>query len=154
MPPSCLHALARALLLLLRHMRKWAARTLTDIPTVTEGESDDPAWHPLQHFFGLSAFGANVFVARHANQTLIEEHDERSSGQEELYLVLEGEAAFELDGETIVATRWTAVAVPAPSVTRRAVALEPGTTLLAVGAAPGSFSTTWMESHFTGVPRA
>ncbi|HET9461240.1 MAG TPA: hypothetical protein VI540_06935 [Gaiellaceae bacterium] len=135
-------------------MAGWAARKLTDIPIVTDGEPDDPVWHPLQHFFGLSAFGANVFVAHEANQTLIEEHDERSSGQEELYLVLEGEATFELDGEKIAATSGTAVAVTAPTVTRRAVAREIGTTLLAIGAAPGSFTSTWLASHFEDVPRA
>ena len=135
-------------------MPKWAARTLFEIPTVKDAGPDDPSWHPLQHFFGLSAFGANVFVARDAGQTLIEEHDERASGQEELYVVLEGEAAFELDGETVPAARWTAVAVPSPEVTRRAVALVPGTTLLAVGSAPGSFETTWRDAHFADVPRS
>ncbi|MGH3065013.1 MAG: hypothetical protein ACRDOF_01805 [Gaiellaceae bacterium] len=135
-------------------MAGWAARKLSDIPIVTDGAPDDPAWLPLQHFFGLSAFGANVFVARAANQTLVEEHDERSSGQEELYLVLEGEATFELDGERIVATSGAAVSVTDPTVTRRAVAREAGTTLLAIGATPGSFASTWLASHFEDVPRA
>jgi hypothetical protein len=135
-------------------MQGWAARKLRDLPVVTDGDDEDPVWHPLQHFFGLSAFGANAFVAREANQTLVEEHDERSSAQEELYLVLEGEAVFELDGETLVAGTDTAVAVPSPAVTRRAVALEAGTTLLVIGVAPGCFTSTWLASHFDDVPRA
>jgi mannose-6-phosphate isomerase-like protein (cupin superfamily) len=134
-------------------MARWAVRELQDIPTVPT-EPDGPGWHPLQHYFGLSAFGANVFVARRDDQTLVEVHDEGSSGQEELYLVLEGEVAFELDGERIVATRGTAVAVPEPGVRRRAVARTAGTALLALGAQPGSFETTWRASHFRDVPRS
>ena len=134
-------------------MARWAARNLSEIPKVTDGGPDDPDWHPLQHFFGLTAFGANVFVAKRADETLVEEHDERASGQQELYLVLEGEADFELDGEHVRAIRGTVVAVPDPSVKRRAVARSAGAALLAVGSRPGSFATTWSESHFTGVPR-
>ena len=135
-------------------MAGWAVRTLKEIPTVTDGDPGDPDWHPLQHFFGLTAFGANVFVARRGDEPLIGEHDERASGQEELYLVLEGEAHFELDGERIHAPRGTAVAVTDPNVKRSAVARAPGTTLLAIGSRPGAFATTWRESHFADVPRA
>ena len=120
-------------------MARWAVRELANIPVVADGEPGDPAWHPLQHYFGLSTFGANVFGA---------------SGQEELYLVMEGEATFELDGETVLATKGAVVAIPTPSVTRRAVALQRGTTLLAIGAPPGAFTTTWNPTHFEGVPRA
>ena len=135
-------------------MSGWTARALTEIPVVTDGADDDPVWHPLQHFFGLTAFGANAFVAREPNQTLVEEHDERSSAQEEMYLVLDGVALFELDGETVVAGKGTAVGIPSPTVARRAVALEAGTTILAVGVAPGCFASTWLASHFEDVPRA
>jgi uncharacterized cupin superfamily protein len=135
-------------------MASWATRAIDEVPVVTDTDDEDPIWHPLQHFFGLSAFGANVFVARHVGQTLVEEHDERASGQEELYLVLDGEAEFELDGEHVRAPRGTAVAVSEPAVRRHAVARSAGTALLAVGAAPGSFATTWQTSHFTDLPRA
>lgn len=46
-----------------------------------------------------------MFVATRGDETLVEKHDERGSGQEELYLVLDGEAEFELDGERLHATR-------------------------------------------------
>ena len=121
---------------------------------VPDGAAEDPVWHPLQHFFGLTAFGANVFVATDAEQTLVELHDERESGQQELYLVMDGDAEFELDEDTLVATSGTVVAVPEPAVRRRAVARSPGTALLAVGARPGCFATTWRASHFAQVPRA
>jgi hypothetical protein len=132
----------------------WAVSEIGEIPRVPGGEADEPYWHPLQHFFGLTTFGANVFIAVNGYETLVAEHDERSSGQQELYLVLEGEAEFELAGERIRATKGTAIAVTDPAVSRRAVASAPGTTLQAVGASEGPFSTTWRTSHFENVPRA
>jgi hypothetical protein len=133
---------------------RWAARIAADVPTVPRTSPNDPVWHPLQHFFALTAFGANVFVAPRGGETLVEAHDERESGQEELYLLLEGEAEFQIDGETVVATHGTAVAITDPTVVRRAVARARGTALLVIGARPGCFETTWRSSHFTGVPRA
>ena len=132
----------------------WYARELEEIPMVPGGDEGDPDWRPLQHFFGLTAFGANVFVARRGDETLVEAHDERESGQEELYLVLEGEVEFDVGGETFVAGRGTVVAVPHPAVRRRAVARTAGTALLVIGSRPGCFETTWRASHFTDVPRA
>ena len=126
---------------------------ITDVPTV-HGDADDPAWHPLQHFFWITAFGANVFVAREEGQTLIGEHDESGSDQEELYLVLEGEAIFELDGESVVARRGAVVAITDPSVRRRALARSAGAALLVIGVRPGSFESTWRAEHFENTPRA
>ncbi len=135
-------------------MAGWAVSEIGEVPTVPGSAAEDPEWHPLQHFFGLTTFGANVFVAVNGHETLVAEHDERSSGQQELYLVLDGEAEFELAGERIRATKGTAIAVTDPAVRRRANARAPGTTLLAVGASEGPFSTTWRKSHFEHVPRA
>jgi mannose-6-phosphate isomerase-like protein (cupin superfamily) len=104
--------------------------------------------------FPGSTFGANVFVATKGYETLVAAHDERSSGQQEMYLVLEGEADFELAGVQVRATRGTVIAVIDATVTRRAVACAPGTMLLAIGAGQGPFSSTWRESHFENVPRA
>lgn len=132
----------------------WAVRQVAEIPTVADGDADDPDWYPLQHFFGLTTFGANVFAATAGRQTLVAEHDEQSSGQQELYVVLEGEADFELAGEQVHATRGTVIAVTDPTVKRRAVARAPGTMLLAVGVGEGAFSSTWRTSHFEDVPRA
>jgi hypothetical protein len=134
-------------------MPRWTATRIEDVPTA-RGEADDPTWHPIQHYFGLTAFGANVFVARDDGQTLVEEHDEATSRQEELYLVLEGDALFELDGERVAAPRGTALAVTDPAVRRSAVARSCGTALLVVGVRPGAFETTWRETHFAEVPRA
>jgi uncharacterized cupin superfamily protein len=134
-------------------MRRWTVSAITDLPVVTDGEPDDPVWHPLQHALGIDTFGANVFVARHAGQSLVEEHDERKNGQQELYLVLDGSAAFELDGEEARLERGDALVVADPAVRRRAKALTAGTMLLVVGAAGGQFRSSWNPAHFADIPR-
>jgi mannose-6-phosphate isomerase-like protein (cupin superfamily) len=92
-------------------------------------------------------------VASRANQTLVEEHDERTSGQQELYLVIEGEAIFELDGEQARLDKGTALAVSDPSVRRSARARTPGTALLIIGAGDRPFRSTWNPTHFSDIPR-
>jgi hypothetical protein len=123
------------------------------IPTVSEGGLDDPVWYPLQHALGIDTFGANLFVATRADQTLVEEHDERSSGQQELYVVLDGEVVFQLDGEEARLDRGTAVAVTDPAVRRSARALASGASLLIVGAGDDEFRSTWNQDHFSQIPR-
>jgi hypothetical protein len=132
---------------------RWTASPITSLQRVSDGEPDDPLWYPLQHALGIDTFGANVLVASHADQTLVEEHDEHTSGQQELYVVLEGEAMFELDGERARVDKGTALAVSDPSVRRSARALTPGTTLLIVGAGDGPFRSTWNPTHFDDIPR-
>ena len=129
---------------------RFAVRRLEEIPTVPDADSD---WHPLQHHFGLTAFGANLFTARDAGDELIGAHDETGSGQEELYLVLRGSARFSLDDETHDVVAVGVVAVPDASVTRAAVALEAGTMLLALGAPPSAYSSTWRPAWFEHVPK-
>jgi quercetin dioxygenase-like cupin family protein len=128
-------------------------REIAAIPTVSDGAPDDPAWYPLQHALGIDTFGANVFVATHAGQTLVEEHDEQKSGQQELYLVLEGEVAFGLDSEEARLSRGNVVAVTDPAVRRKATALNSRAMLLIVGAADSPFRSTWKPDHFSGIPR-
>jgi hypothetical protein len=123
---------------------------LPDVPTATD--PGDAAWKPIRHYFALSAFGINAYIARAAGDTLVGEHDEAGSGHEELYLVTAGRARFVLDGDELLAGPGTVVAVPDPSVRRAAHALEAGTTLIAVGARPGCFESTWLPEHYAGVP--
>ena len=134
-------------------MSRWAVSRITDLPVVADGAPEDPVWYPLQHALGIDSFGANVFVATHADQLLVEEHDERESGQQELYLVLDGSATFELDGEKTQVQRGDALAVTDPGVRRRARALTAGTTLLIVGSANGPFESSWNPAHFADIPR-
>jgi quercetin dioxygenase-like cupin family protein len=114
-------------------MAGWTVSAITGVPTVSDGDPDDPAWYPLQHALGIDTFGVNLFVATHAEQTLVEEHDERGSGQQELYLILQGKAVFDLDGEQISVEAGGAVAVTDPT-RRSAKALSSGTRLLVIGA--------------------
>ena len=57
---------------------------------------------------GIHAFGVNAYTPGE-DGTLIGEHDEAGSGEEELYIVLDGKATFEVDGETVDAPPGTFV---------------------------------------------
>jgi hypothetical protein len=130
---------------------RFAARRLEDVPRVP-GEADDPQWYPLQHYFRLTAFGINVYVAD-ADAELLAEHDEAGSEQEELYLVTAGEATFVVDGERFDAPAVTVVAVPDPTVRRAASAKVAGTTIVAIGGKRrAAFETSWQKHHFEHVP--
>ncbi len=131
-------------------MPRFAVHRLDEIPTVPDADVD---WHPLQHYFGLNTFGANLFIARNAGDQLIAEHDESDSAQQELYLVLRGAVRFTFDGETRDAPAISVAAVPDNSVRRAAVALEPGATMLALGAPPGEYASPWRPSWFEAVPK-
>ena len=134
-------------------MARWTVSAITDVPTVSDGDPDDPAWYPLQHALGIDTFGVNLIVATHAEQTLVGEHDERGSGQQELYLILQGKAVFDLDGEQISVEADGAVAITDPTLRRSAKALSSGTKLLVIGASNAAFTSTWDAAHFTEIPR-
>jgi hypothetical protein len=129
---------------------RFAVHRLDEIPTVPDADVD---WHPLQHYFGLNTFGANLFVARDVGDELVAAHDETDSAQQELYLVLRGAVRFTFDDETRDAAAISVAAVPDTSVRRSAVALEPGATMLALGAPPGEYASTWRPSWFESVPK-
>ena len=114
-------------------MSGYAVARLDEIEEVTDGRSP---WRPVRHHFGITSFGMNVWTGREAGDRIINEHDEVDDGQEELYLVMSGRAAFELDGARVDAPTSTFVFVP-PGLKRTAFAEEPGTTIVAVGGTPG-----------------
>ena len=106
-------------------------------------------WKPVRHHFGISAFGTNAYVARREGELLIEEHAEGEGGHEELYVVLDGNARFTVDGESFDAVAGTLVFVP-PLLVRTAVASAAGTAVLAVGAIPGrAFEVSRWEASRT-----
>jgi hypothetical protein len=108
--------------------------------------SDSPAWQaarldeierrgrdiPVRENLGISAFGINAYTPGEDGR-LIGDHDESGSGQEELYIVLDGNATFEIDGETVDAPAGTFVFVR-PESRRKATG---DGTVLALGATPG-----------------
>jgi quercetin dioxygenase-like cupin family protein len=87
---------------------------------------------PVRERLGVHSFGVNAFTPAE-DGTLISEHDEAGSGQEELYLVLDGSATFEIDGTTVDAPSGTLVYV-APQAQRKATGEG---TVLALGGTPG-----------------
>src|SRR6266568_5176525 len=107
-----------------------------------------PRWAPIRHEFDIRAFGINLW--RHEDGSdVIPEHSEDESGHEELYLVLEGHATFTLDGNEIDAPKGTAVFVRDPSVTRKAVAKDPTTSVLSIGGWAGKpFEVSEWETNY------
>ena len=103
----------------------WNVGTLDDIERRGRGI-------PVREHFGIQAFGINAYTPGE-DGALIGEHDEAGAGQQELYIVLDGTATFELDGETVDAPAGTYVFVPAAS---RRKATGDGT-VLALGGTPG-----------------
>jgi hypothetical protein len=114
-------------------MSGYSVAHLDEIDEVSDGREP---WRPVRHHFGITAFGINAWTGRDAGDRIINEHDESDDENEELYLVLRGRAAFELDGERLDAPAGTLVCVRS-EVKRTAFAEEPGTTIIAVGGVPG-----------------
>lgn len=94
-------------------------------------------WQPLRRTLGVSAFGINAWTGAEAGAEIIPAHDETPSGQEELYLVLEGRATFTVGEDTFDAEAGTIVFVPDPDLVRGAVAADAGSRILSVGAKRG-----------------
>ena len=114
-------------------MNGYAVARLDEIDEHSDGRCP---WRAVRHHFGITAFGVNAWTAQAAGDRIFNEHDESDDGNEELYLVLRGRAAFELDGERIDAPAGSLVFAH-PDVKRTAFAEEPGTTILAIGGVPG-----------------
>jgi tetratricopeptide (TPR) repeat protein len=94
---------------------------------------------PLRRRLGFQPFGLNVWVGEHEGNHVIEPHRE-ASGTEELYVVLRGTARFTLGEESFDAPAGTLVHAP-PDTFREATAVEPETTVLAMGAEAGKAYT-------------
>ena len=86
---------------------------------------------PVREHLGIHSFGINART-QGEDGTLINEHDE-AGGQEEVYVVLDGTATFEIDGETVEAPAGTFVSVE-PEARRKATG---NATVLALGGTVG-----------------
>jgi tetratricopeptide (TPR) repeat protein len=108
---------------------------IDEIDEITDGRCP---WRGVGFHFGIRAFGVNAFTGHEVGDRIINEHDESAEHdlQEELYLVQQGRATFELDGERLDAPTGTLVFAQ-PGVKRTAFAEEPETTILALGGVPG-----------------
>ena len=114
-------------------MNNYAVARVEEIDELDDGRSP---MRPVRHHFGITAFGVNAWTGRDAGDQVINDHDEADDGQEELYLVVNGRAVFELDGERVDAPAGTLV-FARPAVKRAAFAEEPGTMIVSVGGEPG-----------------
>jgi uncharacterized cupin superfamily protein len=110
-----------------RHVR------LEEVPVV---ERSDGRWQPLNERLGVRAFGVNA-VAMEPGDGADMTHDEAGCGHQEMYVVVAGRARFRLGDEEVEAGPGDVVAVPDPAETRNYGAVEPGTRIVCVGAAPG-----------------
>jgi uncharacterized cupin superfamily protein len=123
-----------------------------EVPARFGGEAE-PTWQPVRRHFGVQAFGINAWSAARAGGEVIEDHVERHdspSEQEELYLVVAGRATFTVDGEQVDAPAGTFVFAPDPGSRRAAMAADPDTTVLAIGAPRGAAYevSAWERRHF------
>jgi tetratricopeptide (TPR) repeat protein len=123
---------------------------IDDLERYALAGQDGLIWRPVRRYFDIKAFGVNVYTAEEAGQRVIEEHREEG-GHEELYVVLDGRATFMVEGEDHDAPAGTLVHCP-PGTLRGAVAAEPRTTVLGIGAKPGEvFQPSGWEWVFAGV---
>jgi tetratricopeptide (TPR) repeat protein len=120
-------------------MSGYAVVHVDDIPEQDDGQVP---MRSVRHHLGISGFGVNAWTARNVGDRMIPEHqeadetEEESERDEELYLVMQGRAVFELDGERHDAPAGTFVFVR-PRVKRTAFAEEPSTMIVSVGGTPG-----------------
>ena len=116
----------------------------TELPDSSSARS----WWGIRNHFGIDSFGVNAWTTPEAGADIINDHDEVDTGHEELYLVIDGRATFTVEGATIDAPAGTAVFVRDPAAKRKAVAEEPGSTVLAIGGQPGKVfePSSWERS--------
>jgi hypothetical protein len=105
-------------------------------------------WQPLRRTLGIDAFGINAYSAPAAGDLVVEEHTEETLGHQEAYVVIAGHATFTLDGVEVDAPNGTIVFIRDTTVRRHAVAVEPGTTVLAIGGVPGVHAPSSWEWTF------
>jgi quercetin dioxygenase-like cupin family protein len=74
--------------------------------------SGDSTWKLARKALGTASFGFNLVEIAPGGQ--IPEHDESGSGQDELYVVLEGEAIFRIAGEDHPAPAGTFASIEPP----------------------------------------
>jgi uncharacterized cupin superfamily protein len=136
--------------------RGYRAVRIADVPAL-EGR-DDPAWwsewsrdpdfgagwHSINTHLGITGFGIGGCTAEAGKELIVPHAEGPYTGQEEVYVVVTGRAAFVCDGESLELGEGELLLV-APAVTREARALETPTTVLAISGVPGAFKP-WAKS--------
>jgi mannose-6-phosphate isomerase-like protein (cupin superfamily) len=111
----------------------WA---IAQVDEIKPAQPDWPAtWKSVRKHFGIEAFGVNA-VTKEAGEVLIPEHDERESGQQELYFVHRGGVKVTVAGEEVEVGEGGMIAV-GPETVRKIESTASPTTLIAMGGTPG-----------------
>jgi tetratricopeptide (TPR) repeat protein len=113
-------------------MSEYTVARIDEIDELSDGRCP---FRPVRKHFGIMSFGVNTWTGKSVGDRIINEHDEADE-HEELYLVQQGRATFELDGERVDAPAGTMV-FARPGVKRTAFAEDAGTTIVAIGGTPG-----------------
>jgi len=124
--------------------------TLQELPGT---ETDGRVQINVRREFGIQAFGTSAYRSIDGGK-LISEHDETGfrigqTHQEELYVVVAGQATFTINGERVDAPAGTVIFVGDPTAKRGAVAEEAGTIVLAIGGKPGEAFSALPEEFAT-----
>ena len=111
----------------------WKKAKITEIGPIKDSWAK--GWHSVRHHFGITGFGVNA-ATKDKGESITPTHDEKKSGHQELFVVLEGEAEFSVGNDKTTLKQGEALMVE-PQLDRSATALKTPTTVLIIGAAPG-----------------
>jgi quercetin dioxygenase-like cupin family protein len=115
-------------------MARYAVARLDELEEFVD---DGSLYRPVRLQLGITSFGASAWSARAAGELIIHEHDSGDpTADQELFVVLRGHAAFEIEGDRVDAPAGTFVYAP-PGIKRRAFAEEAGTAILLIEGTPG-----------------
>jgi len=124
---------------------------LAETPSLRD-EDTGADWLTLRHTLDVTAFGINAWRAPEKGVQVVVDHDEANSLHQEVYVVIAGAATFTIGGETVEAPAGTVIFIEDPALRRVAIAEEPGTTVLTIGAQPGRIFTpsSWESELIEG----
>lgn len=111
-------------------MADYTAKRIDDMESAFRG-----AFKRARAELGVEAFGMQVLDLP-PNLEAFPEHDHQKTGQEEVYAVMRGDGAIEVDGERVALDPDTMIRV-GPSATRKIFTGPQGMRVLALGGVPG-----------------
>ena len=132
-----------------------SAYRLTRIDDLERVPLEAGIWRPIRRTLGMTSVALNAYTGAKAGDAVIEPHDETSTGaggHEELYLVVAGEATFEIDGGSVDAPAGTMILIDV-GTHRAATAKADETTVLVIGGPPGAaFPVSPFEHWYAAEP--
>jgi mannose-6-phosphate isomerase-like protein (cupin superfamily) len=111
-------------------MADYTAKRIGDMEAVFQG-----AFKRARAELGVESFGMQV-IDLPPNLEAYPEHDHAESGQEEVFVVMRGGGAIEVDGERVPIDPETIIRV-GPAATRKLLPGDEGMRVLALGGVPG-----------------